>query len=275
MKLTHPIRFLNHKMSKDASIDQNFNSNLGNMNGKISLEDVSQKRKAFAIFGNLLVKRSQKRKWWHKQDSLAMEDSFMYGVQRYKRYKPIMNDRRLTIEENNKENASTSSSQKERMKRIEQIIQENMSSDSYDDEDLHHETHEEIENTPEPIASKPQKSYLKDYIKNLPKKPLFELNCCYTLIENFYGLDTNFKVTESNKPKNKLISKIDVDEYHEFLEDYAHYSCNDQFLEQNEKGVVGMLPSPNEDPTSEDQFEEIKTKFNTIDHDSFHLRTLE
>lgn len=169
MKLTHPVRFLNPKMSKDASINQNFNSNIGNMNEKISLKDVGQKRKTFAIFGNLLVKRSLKHKWWHKQDSLAIEDDFMYAVQKYNRYKPIINDRRLTLDENNKDNASTTSSQKERMRRIEQIIQANISSDSYDNEDLHHEAHEEVENTPEPIDSKPEISYLKDYIKDLPK----------------------------------------------------------------------------------------------------------
>lgn len=85
-----------------------------------------------------------------------------------------------SVEEFKAENMSTTSSQKARIQKIEQLIEENESFSSFDDEsDEDSISEKNIEVTPEVDAqNNAELHFLKHYIMNkLISKPLGQLNC--------------------------------------------------------------------------------------------------
>jgi hypothetical protein len=89
--------------------------------------------KSFAVFGNILVKCHNKEKWhFTTQDSFTNVDDFLFEVNKLnvddmdRESTPRLLE--LVDEVSKGDNVSSTSSQRERLRKIEQLIEENASS---------------------------------------------------------------------------------------------------------------------------------------------------
>jgi hypothetical protein len=114
----------------------------------------------------------------------------------------------------------------------------------------------EIEVTPESEIKIKELDYIKNYILDkLMDKPLGQLNCCYTLIENFYAVDNNSSIYDYGKsdPQNRIF-------FDHKMHSNSHKSSN-------------IIPSPKDGLKETTKHEE--DKFNTIEHKNYEISTLE